>query len=144
VTESTPPDSVPPMTGLPTGPSSPGTEETERIRHLRGMLADLTGYIERRAEELATPLIESAGERAREMVAGAEREAQRWQDVNAELACRIGALQRRADENRDARDRLAEALGPNQHAGRLLPDLVTAAVAEILEARKQRKGNESA
>lgn len=91
-------------------PQTTADEVTQRLMHLRGMLADLDSYIQRRAEELTEPLIESAGERAREMVAEAEHEAQRWKDVNTELGRRLEVRDRLLREMDGYRDRLAAAL----------------------------------
>lgn len=93
-------------------PARASTEESERAAQLRDMLANLTDFIEKEAEKLAGPLIEDAAERARAMVAGAERETQRQQDLVAELRCRIEALQRQRETAEIARHRLGEVLGP--------------------------------
>lgn len=110
-------------------------EVTQRLQHLRGMLADLQDYIERRAEELAGPLIEDAAEKAREMVATAEREAQRWKDANTELGRRLEARQRFEDENRDAVARLAAALGYRHPSGHWLPSLVAEVEARLAKEK---------
>lgn len=58
---------------------------------LAAMIADLKGYIERRAAELAAPAIEAARAEADEKVRVAEDDAQRWKDCNAELERQIRA-----------------------------------------------------
>jgi hypothetical protein len=86
------------------------TEETERIRQLRAMLADLDGYVQRRAEDLAEPMIRDAEARARLAVVEARGEVQRQTDLVAELRKRIEAQGRRLSELEECRGRLAAAL----------------------------------
>jgi hypothetical protein len=109
-------------------------EVTQRLQHLRGMLADLDGYIQRRAEELATPLIEDAAEKAREMVAGAERETQRQRDLVAELRRRISVLEGFREVADIARHRLGEVLGP--HVSVAWPSLVAEVETRLAKESK--------
>jgi hypothetical protein len=117
-------------------PARPGTEEGERLAQLRDMLANLTDFIEKEAEKLAGPLIEDAAEKAREVVAEAERETQRQRDLVAELRRRLEPLQRFADENRDAVTRLAAALGYRYPSGHWLPSLVADIEARLAKESK--------
>lgn len=111
-------------------------EVTQRLQHLRGLVADLQNHIERRAEKLAGPLIEDAAEKARGMVAEAERETQRQRDLVAELRRRLEPLQRFAGENRDAVARLAAALGYRYPSGHWLPSLVADIEARLAKESK--------
>lgn len=121
---------------MTTEPQTPADEATERLMHLRGILADLDGFIQRRAEEIATPLIESAGERARGMVAEAERETERQRDLAAERLHRLEPLQRFADKNRDAVARLGAALGYRYPSGHELLSLVAEVEARLAKESK--------
>lgn len=122
-------------------PQLPADEVTERIRHLRGMLADLTGYIEREAQELAAPMIRDAEARCRLAVTEARGEVQRKQDVNHELGRRLRALERRSEEAEGARHRLAAALGEPAGA---LPLSYFVGMAETVLAEAQKKEREDA
>lgn len=87
--------------------------ETELI----AMITDLDGYIGRRAEEMAAPLIAEAVARAQERVNEAQAEtgeqkadAQRWKDVNTELGRRISAMERQVTRWRDLAEGKAREL----------------------------------
>jgi predicted transcriptional regulator len=79
--------------------------------HLRGMLADLDNHIQRRAEDLAEPMIRDAEARARLAITEATGEIQRQRDLVEELRKRLAAADRMREETRRIRDQLAEALG---------------------------------
>lgn len=68
--------------------------EHETLAQLRACLADLDGFIERRAQELANPLIQQAHAEAAEQVRAAQFEWQRQKEVVAELRCRVRARDR--------------------------------------------------
>jgi hypothetical protein len=57
---------------------------------LRAAIADLDGYIERRAAERAAPLIAEARAEATEKIAQARAELQRQQDLIAEMRRVLG------------------------------------------------------
>lgn len=126
---------------MTTDPQPPADEVTERIRHLRGMLADLTGYIEREAQELAAPMICDAEARCRLAVGEVRAEVQRKQDVNHELGRRLRALEKRSEEAEGARRRLAAALGEPAGA---LPLSYFVGMAETVLAEAQKKESEHA
>lgn len=77
-----------------------------RVLRLRTVLAatlsaaahDLDGFIERRAQEIAGPLVAKAKEAAQEHVDDARFEEQRQRDLAAELKRRIGPLDRTRDK----------------------------------------------
>lgn len=69
---------------------------------LRAATADLDGYIQRRAAEMAAPLIEEARDQAAAEVAGARADAQRKDDLIAELRRRVQALERQCERWREA------------------------------------------
>jgi transcriptional regulator with XRE-family HTH domain len=73
-------------------PAGPGAL-AERLSRIT---SDLESYLERRAREIAEPLIRTADEAARELVAQAQREVQRQEDLVAELRRQWGAAERRA------------------------------------------------
>jgi hypothetical protein len=77
------------------GDRAPDTPELAAT--LAATIADLDGYITRKAEAIAAPVIAAAQEAALEPAAEARADAQRWKDVNAELGRRIAALERRAE-----------------------------------------------
>lgn len=62
------------------------------------MIADLDGYIERRAQAIAEPIIARAKEAAQEHVDDARYETQRQTDLVAELRRRIPPLDRTRDK----------------------------------------------
>lgn len=64
------------------------------VADLREVTKDLRGYIERRASELAAPLIAAANAAADERVAEAHGEIERRDDVIKELSRRIAATDR--------------------------------------------------
>lgn len=96
---------------MTTQPESPADEVTQRLHHLRAMLADLDGYVQRRAEDLAEPMIRDAEARARVTIVEATGETQRQRDLVAELRRRLAADDRFREEMRRFRDQLASALG---------------------------------
>ena len=57
--------------------------EAEVADRLAAMIADLEGFIDRRAADLATPLIEEARAEAAREVAAARHEAERKEDLIA-------------------------------------------------------------
>lgn len=63
---------------------------------LAAMISDLDGYITRKAEAIAAPVIAAAQEAALEPAAEARADAQRWEDVCKELRRRIRGQDRRA------------------------------------------------
>lgn len=75
---------------------------------LADMIANLEGYIERRAAELAAPQIAKAREAALVGVEGARGLQQRAEDLAVELRRQLRAVTRRADEH-SARAKAAEA-----------------------------------
>lgn len=88
-----------------------GLDPAELAATLAAMIADLDGYITRKAEVIAAPVIAAAQEAALEPAAEAQADAQRWKDVNTELGRRIAALQRNLDASRRYRE-IAEGLPP--------------------------------
>jgi hypothetical protein len=100
-----------------TEPQSPPDEVTQRLMHLRGILADLDNHIQRRAEELAEPMIRDAEARARLAIVQATGETQQQRDLVEELRKRIAVTDRMRDEMNAARRLLAEAVG--EHLGAL-------------------------
>jgi hypothetical protein len=72
---------------------------------LAAMLSDLDGYIERRAEEKATPAIEEARQSVEDAQAGTEFARQRGDDLASELGRRLEALDR---QNERLRRRVTE------------------------------------
>jgi hypothetical protein len=94
-----------------TDPQPPADEVTLRLQHLRAMLGDLDGYIQRRAEDLAVPIVRDAEARARLAVTDAAGETQRLRDLVEELRKRIAVADRQRDEMNAARRILAAALG---------------------------------
>lgn len=111
-------------------------QTAQRLQHLRGMLADLDGYIQRRAEDLAEPIIRDAEARARLVITEATGETQRQRDLVEELRKRIAVVDRMRDELNAARRVLAAALG--EPAGALpLSYFVDRAVA-LIEKESER------
>jgi hypothetical protein len=107
-------------------------EAPDLLGKLAGMLADLNGYIDRRAQELAEPVVRKAFAAAAEDVAAAKGETQRLRGVADELGRWIRLLERPASEADAARRKLAAALG-HHPAGRLLPGLVDEVLARLKE-----------
>jgi ATP-dependent Clp protease ATP-binding subunit ClpA len=78
-------------------------EETDALtlaQSLQATIADLDGYIERRAAELAKPAVEEARADADGKVRAAEADAQRWKDCNTELERQILPLRQRLERSR--------------------------------------------
>lgn len=61
---------------------------------LAATVSDLDGYIERRAQALAAPIVAALREEADERVAEARGAVQRLEDVVTELRCRLAAADR--------------------------------------------------
>lgn len=114
---------------------------------LAAMIADLDGYITRKAEAIAAPVIAAAQQEALQPAAEAQADAQRWKDVNTELGRRIAALQRNLDASRRYRE-IAEGLPPGTLAPQAdgSPDvhvdwhMTPAEWAQLREALRSRKG----
>jgi hypothetical protein len=118
---------------------------TVAFEKLAAVIADLEGYVQRRAEVIAEERIEAAGDAASDRVAAlvaetneklAECQAarRRAEDVLAEVRRRMAPLERMADENRAARDKLATALGLHP-AGHYLPRLVDEVIGALAAAK---------
>lgn len=82
---------------------------TTDLGQLAGMIADLEGYIERRAAELAVPLADKARAEAAKATEAAEQHAgelqallTRAEDVNTELRRRLAAQDRQLGAWSDA------------------------------------------
>jgi hypothetical protein len=107
---------------------------SELLGQVRGILADLDGYIERRAEEKAGPVIEAAAESAREMATRVEDSAQaEIARLQAELRDMAFACKWHQDRMDGFLGRLAVALGHEASAG-----LWPAVVAEIETQMKEK------
>lgn len=126
---------------MTTDPQPAADEVTERLMHLRAMLADLDRYIDKRAEEKAAPLIAAAEERIREPLGEALFEARRWHDAFDERGRRIETLERHRKASDEARERLAAALGTHPGA---LPLSYFVRMAETVLAEAQMKESEHA
>jgi chromosome segregation ATPase len=100
------------------------------FERLRSMIQDLDGYIDRRAAELAKPLLGKALADVAEATERTRAEVRRREDLLAELRRRLDPLQRRSDENRTACERLAGALG-HSPVGCSLPQLVDEAIEAL-------------
>ena len=87
------------------------TTDGDTLAKLRDCLADLEGYVTRRATELAAPLIEIAQADAAALVRAAEFEAQRQIDLVRELRKRLAVFEQIRVREQDARGRLAALLG---------------------------------
>lgn len=85
-------------------------ETAETLARLQVILADLDGYITRRAEEVAEPLIRQARAEAALQARAAEFETQRQIDLVRELRRRLTSADRRLEREQDARGRLAALL----------------------------------
>lgn len=70
---------------------------------LQAMITDLDGYIDRRAQELAAPVIAAAEQSVREARAETAGTQQRGDDVAAELRRRITGLERSLERARDVK-----------------------------------------
>jgi hypothetical protein len=87
---------------------------------LREMITSLDGYIQRRAEEMAAPLVAEAVARAQERAVKAQGEvvrwkfeALRWHDLNTDLGRRISAMERQVTRWRDlAEGKVRELIVP--------------------------------
>jgi hypothetical protein len=110
------------------------------LETLQAMIADLGGYIDRRAEDLAGPIVAQAEQDARDQVADAQSDSRRWKDLNGELRRRLKPLAERADEAAEARDTLARALGRHP-AGEHLPDLVAEAIQRLEATQPAEDGS---
>ncbi|MGH3158658.1 MAG: hypothetical protein ACRDNF_19065 [Streptosporangiaceae bacterium] len=112
--------------------SGPDDSPAGLAGHLRAVIADLEGYIERRAAELAAPGIEGAQEQAAAETRRLRAELARREDLVAELRRRIEGLEDRLDdlrilhsERRDARvaARRQDRVGALPPDGRPLPSV---------------------
>lgn len=121
--------------GQPAAPpvaAAAADEVTQRLQHLRGMLADLDSYVQRRAEDLAEPMIRDAEARARLAITEATGETQRQRELVEELRKRLAAADRMREETRRIRDQLAEALG--RHRSTPMESLVAEIVTRLKES----------
>jgi hypothetical protein len=75
---------------------------TEAAGRLAAMIADLEGFIDRRAEDLAAPLIEEARAEAARQVAVARQKAERKEDLIAEYRRQVKVMERQLDAWQDA------------------------------------------
>lgn len=75
--------------------------QEDLLNRLSNMTADLQGYIERRAGEVAAPHIAEAGRLAGEEVAAARRQQERAEDLVAEMRRQLSALERHQREYRE-------------------------------------------
>ncbi len=64
---------------------APAPGSGDPLARLEAVLRDLEGYVQRRAEELAAPLIAAAEKRAAEMTGEARADVQRQEDLVREL-----------------------------------------------------------
>ena len=108
-------------------------EVTQRLQHLRAMLADLDGYIQRRAEDLAAPMIRDTEARAQLAVTEARSEVQRERDLVHELRRRLAAGDRFREEMHRYQGLLAAELG--RHASTPWPSLVAEIVTRLKESK---------
>jgi len=81
-----------------------------RYGSLPAMLSDLDGYIARRAEEIAAPVIAAAGQSVRDAGNETAGAVQRGDDLAGELQRRIAALER---QNERLRRHVAELEAPD-------------------------------
>jgi hypothetical protein len=109
---------------------------------LRAMIADLDDYITRKAQELAEPIIAREQAGFEEALFRSHREAERWQALNAELSRRIPPLERQCEQAREARDRLAAALGFRAPALVSLPLLVRDIETQLAALKAQQDAPE--
>jgi len=107
----------------------------ELANALGAAVADLNGYIARKAEALAGPAVAEAEADCLVRIGEAQADAQRWKDVNTELQRRMRPLEKCRDEATEARRRLGIALGHGPHSAIPLRILVDEA-AKALEARR--------
>ena len=87
------PENLAALIGSVDNPAPPGS----LAQALREVTANLDAYIERRAQELATPHIEAAEREIREVRRQAASEKQRLDDLVAELRRQVEGLERRAN-----------------------------------------------
>jgi hypothetical protein len=78
---------------------------------LSARVADLDGYIERKAAGIAAPMIEAARRAAAQAVTSAEHENQRQEDLNAELRRRVAGLMGQQEQIAAFRRRVCDVLG---------------------------------
>ena len=76
--------------------------ETEAADRLAAMIADLEGFIDRRAAVLAAPLIEEARAEAAGQFAAARHEVERKEDLIAEYRRQVKVMERQLDAWQDA------------------------------------------
>lgn len=101
------------------------------VDQMAAMIADLDGYIARRAREIAQPMVRAAQDQASAQVGAAQRETERQRDLVTELGRRLGPADQQVEQIRDARDRLAAALGHLSPLGLPLSGLVDEAVSKL-------------
>ncbi len=82
--------------------------QDDLLARLAAMLADLQGYVERRAGGLAAPHIAEAGRLAGEEIAAARREQQRAEDLATELRRQRDTVERHRDRHRAAVQRVEQ------------------------------------
>jgi hypothetical protein len=127
------------MTSLPPAPqSAAGSPPPGILSRLQACLADLDGYITRRAEDLAAPMIRDAEARARLAIVEAAGETQRQRALVEELRKRLRVQEQMREREQDARARLAALLRypvATNPAG--LPPLAVL-VAEVEKALAER------
>lgn len=111
-----------PFGGLPQRDHQPGLasgylvgarvhgQPDDLVAKLDGMLANLQAHIDRRAQELAQPLIAKAREAAATDVERAQHEQQRAEDLVTELRRHVRALEQRRDEQRQRAERAEAAV----------------------------------
>ncbi|HEY3958615.1 MAG TPA: hypothetical protein VGM53_35070 [Streptosporangiaceae bacterium] len=126
--------------------SAPDDSAAGLAGHLRAAIADLDGYIERRAAELAAPHIADARARAPAEAGQLRAELGRRGDLVAELRQRIEGLEDRLDdlrvmhgERRDARvaARRQDRVGALPPDSRPLPSV--AVYDDLLPSRRAHK-----
>ena len=87
----------------------PPDDAGQLVADLTAAIADLDGYIMRRAHELAAAMVEQAQAEAEERIRGAGFQVQRLEDVNRELRRRVAALSNYAPRMDDVARRLEDA-----------------------------------
>lgn len=83
----------------------------DTLSRLQACLADLDGYITRRAEDLAAPMIRDTEARARLSVIEAAGETQRQRALVEELRKRLRVQEQMRERELDGRMRLARMFG---------------------------------
>jgi hypothetical protein len=109
------------------------TAEADTLIQIRACLADLDGYIDRRALALADPIVEHARAEAAELVRAAEFEAQRQIDLARELRRVLAARDRQTAHAEAGRRALAGILGHQEPSALPLADLVAQMETRLAE-----------